>query len=97
MKFKHEKIIKKNYLRQIRPGHSYKMDLCYRLASIVANHNVNKRERLKLKDITISVKQKIRIDGKLRNFYILMEPFNLYISIGSTSSHFKIIWPENEA
>ena len=104
MKFKHEKIIKKNYLEQLIPEHSYeKMDLCYRLASIVANHSVNKRKQLKLSDIkpTIKVKQKIRIDGKLRDFYSSfyssMTSVVLYIRLGSISSYFKIIWPENEA
>ena len=100
MKFKHEKIIKKNYLKQLIPEHSYeKMDLCYRLASIVANHSVNRRKQLKLSDIkpTIKVKQKIRIDGKLRDFYSSMTSVVLYIRLGSISSYFEIIWPENEA
>ena len=100
MKFKHEKIIKKNYLEQLIPEHSYeKMDLCYRLASIVANHSVNRRKQLKLSDIkpTIKVKQKIRIDGKLRDFYSSMTSVVLYIRLGSISSYFEIIWPENEA
>lgn len=101
MKYKHVKIIKKNYLRHITIENIYfsaeEMDLCYRLASIVANH-VNKRERLKLRD-HIEVKQKIRIGGKLRIFYSEMGPFSLclYLSFGSTSSNFRIIWPENEA
>ena len=104
MKYKHEKIIKKNYLRQINskyPCSDEEMDLCYRLVSIVANHNVNKRERLKLINIeSIKVEQKIRIGGKLRDFYSITEVpgFNLiYLSFGSTSSYFRFIWLENEA
>lgn len=99
MKYKHVKIIKKNYLRHISTENIYfsaeEMDLCYLLASIVANH-VNKRELLKLRD-HIEVKQKIRIGGKLRIFYSKMGPFSLYIRFGSISSYFEIIWPENEA
>lgn len=99
MKYKHVKIIKKNYLRHISIENIYfsaeEMDLCYRLASIVANH-VKKRERLKLGD-HIEVKQKIRIGGKLRIFYSEMGSFSLYLSFGFTSSNFRIIWPENEA
>ena len=99
MKYKHEKLIKKNYLKHIVTGHLYsdeEMDLCYRLASIVANY-VNKQERLKLIK-PIKVRQKIRIGGKLRDFYSSVIPeFNLYLSFGSTSNYFKIIWLKNEA
>ena len=99
MKFKHEKIIKKNYLKQLILEHSYeKMDLCYRLASIVANHSVNKRKQLRDIKSAIKVKQKIRIDGKLRDFYSSMTtPAVLYLRFGSISSYFEIIWLENEA
>lgn len=99
MKYKHEKLIKKNYLKHIVTGHLYsdeEMDLYYRLASIVANH-VNKRERLKDIEL-IKVRQKIRIGGKLRDFYSITDGFDLfYLSFGSTTIYFRFIWPENEA